>query len=121
MRYSLLREVSALQGCSAEKSAETLTLFRNKVVKLLSRDFLSYDPETKHDRDVKGAIMLIDRLDAFVLTWVRCLKKKKKRGGDHLEEYAVTHGRVMDTVTAQLIGNGKDFKNHRSCEEVTVD
>lgn len=61
----LQSERSAIQGYSAGKSSERLTLFRTEVGKQMTRDFLGCYPKGNARSCVGGKLKSIVRLDAL--------------------------------------------------------
>lgn len=78
-RSSLRSELLFIQGSSAGQSTKTLKLFQNDVSKQVLLELLSYARKGKDVSNMHGTIMSIARLDAWVVTAVRCLVKKEAR------------------------------------------
>lgn len=109
-RWSLLQsKVSAVHGYCFRRSAETLALFLNTFGDQLLKDVLGYDPSRKDRTSVKGNIMCVAGLDAWVPTVVLCLAQKKTCVGRCHKEYIATHRTMVETETKQLIWNSRFF------------
>lgn len=78
---SFQSRIPTVQGCSAGKSAETLTMFWNDVREQLFRDFLGYEPKEKDRSYVEKTFISSDRLNACVITVLRRLVEIEKREG----------------------------------------
>lgn len=101
---SLPREEAAVEGCPASERIEPLTLFLNEVGIQVLRDIFAYNPIGKDGSYVEGMTISITRLDRWVTTVVPCLVERKKHGGQRQKEYLGMYGRMVNTVTKQLIG-----------------
>lgn len=70
---------------------------------------------------MKGTVMSIAMLDAWVANSVQCLIERKKHGGHRQKEYADPSKRMMDNATKQLTENVRKFVRHWGWVEVGVD
>lgn len=61
------------------------------------------------------------KVDAWMVTAVRCLVEKEKHREQHQEEYADTYGRIDETARMKLIRNVKDHVKHRSLQVIRVE
>lgn len=117
---SLQSVVPVVQGFSAEKIAETLSLLRNAVVERVLRDFFDYSDKWKERRYVVGTIMYLAGLDPRVAAVVRCFVDAKKHRGNRQEAKVDAYRRLVETTRKQLAEGVMEVLRYCSREKVTI-
>lgn len=113
-------EPEPVEGIEGMYGTNILGLLKNEISTSILHTFMGYNPTEDPEHKTETTIMILPRLDAWLVTVIEMLMECETRGGARQKKYT---GRFMDNIrvaTDQLVGNIREFVTFWAPEELEI-
>lgn len=95
-------------------------LFRNKIALEVLQEFRGFNVSDDENRTIQSSILLLARLDAWILSFCKCGNRDEDKGGETQKKFKKEYSKALPEATRQVLRFICDIVQERYPEELQI-